>query len=83
MAVKVVKKDGSREDFKRKKIEKACKGSGASSKDAKRIAEEIEREAYDGIRTSEIRNMVLERLRRVDSRLASSWMEFESKKKKR
>ena len=80
--VKVVKKDGSTEDFQGEKIVRACEGCGTTREDADMIASEIEKEVYDGIKTSEIRDKILEKLRAIDPDLEIAWIEYEREKVK-
>ena len=58
----VVKRNGQKETFDRKKIIRTCLRSGASKKVAEEIAREIEKRIYNGISTDEILKMVLELL---------------------
>ena len=58
----IVKRDGRKETFDRKKIIRTCIRSGASKEVAEEIAREIERKVYDGISTDKILKMVLELL---------------------
>lgn len=78
--VGVIKRDGKREDFDREKIVRACTGCGASRDLADRIATEVEEKTHEGMRTSEIKDIVLERLRAEDPRFVRNWMEYESTK---
>lgn len=80
MMIKVIKKDGSIENFQREKIVRACEGCGASREDADMIASEVEEEAYDGIKTSEIRNKILKKLKVIDPNLVKMWIEYEKEK---
>lgn len=70
---KVVKMDGSLEDFDQAKIERSCVNAGAPLDVAKEIAEEISKKVYDGITTREIRAMVLEELERRNPEWADNW----------
>jgi len=77
---KVLKKNGSREDFQREKIVKACIGCGAPEDVAKRIAGEIETKAYEGMPTTKIREMVLSKLTAVNPQFKENWMKTEATK---
>jgi hypothetical protein len=70
---KVVKMDGSLEDFDQAKIERSCVNAGAPPEVAREIAEEVSRRAYDGISTREIRAMVLEELEKRNPEWADNW----------
>ncbi len=59
----VLKRDGRKELFSKKKIIRTCMRAGASRKIAEEIAEEVEKNIYDGIKTSEILKMVLKLLK--------------------
>ncbi len=58
----VVKRNGEKETFDKRKIIRTCLRSGASKKVAEEIAREIEKRIYNGISTDEILKMVLELL---------------------
>lgn len=71
--VRVVKADGSTEDFDKEKIVRACVAAGAPEDVAREIANEVESKARDGMSTAEIRRMVLVRLREKCPEAADSW----------
>ncbi len=71
--VKVVKVDGRQEAFDKNKIVKSCVNAGASKDVAEKIAGEIEAKVKDGMRTTEIRRMVLRRLRDFNPEWADRW----------
>lgn len=54
MTIRVVKADGSTEEFQPRKILRTMRSAGASDEAAKRVLKEIEGVAYDGITTREI-----------------------------
>ncbi len=58
----VVKRNGQKETFDRKKIIRTCLRSGASKKVAEEIAREVEKRIYNGISTDKILRIVLELL---------------------
>ena len=58
----IIKRDGRKETFDRKKIIRTCMRSGASRELAEEIAERIEKRVYNGISTDKILEMVLELL---------------------
>jgi hypothetical protein len=61
----VVKRDGRKEPFDRKKIIRTCIRSGASRELAEKISREVEKRIYDGITTEEILKIVLELLEKA------------------
>jgi hypothetical protein len=54
LTIRVVKADGSTEEFQPRKILRTMRSAGASDEAAKRVLKEIEGVAYDGITTREI-----------------------------
>lgn len=82
MAIQVVKKDGKTEPFQRQKIVNSCTSVGAPADVAASIADEIEKAARDQMPTSEIRTMILERLRKIRPEWAKAWEEYEKTKGK-
>lgn len=54
MTIRVVKADGSMEEFQPRKILRTMRSAGASDEAAKKVLKEIEDVAYDGITTREI-----------------------------
>ena len=77
---KVLKKNGSSEDFQREKIVKACMGCGAQEDVAKKIAGEIETQTYEGMPTTKIREMVLSKLSAVNPQFKENWIKHEATK---
>jgi transcriptional repressor NrdR len=89
MLVYVVKSDGRREPFNREKVlhgmQLACKGRPVSSESLAEVAEDIERRLYNRLEreipSSEIGEMIMEELRKVDQvafvRFASVYRQFE------
>jgi len=71
--IRVVKMDGSLEDFDPSKIERACIAAGATEQAAREIAEEVSSRVTDGTSTRQIRAMVLEELERRDPQWADNW----------
>jgi transcriptional repressor NrdR len=86
--LKVVKKDGSLEDFNREKIklgiQKACEKRPCSEEDIERLIDDIEMRLLNRksteVSTSDIGRMVLTRLKKIDKvaylRFASVFLEF-------
>ena len=58
--ITVVKADGSREPFQRKKVFRTCLRICGSSEVAELVSKEVEARVYDGISTKEILQMVFE-----------------------
>jgi len=89
MALFVVKSDGKREPFDRRKVHKglelACTGRPVSQQTLEETAEDIERKLYNRLEreipSSEIGELVMERLRALDQvayvRFASVYRQFE------
>jgi Holliday junction resolvase len=71
MAIIVVKRNGRVELFDKNKIVKTCLRAGVSKDIAVKIANEIEKRAYDGITTDKILSLIIEMLEKyVFSRAA-------------
>jgi transcriptional repressor NrdR len=89
MALFVVKSDGKREPFDRRKVLKgleiACTGRPVSQQALEEVAEDIERKLFNRLEreipSSEIGELVMERLRTLDQiayvRFASVYRQFE------
>ena len=88
--LKVVKKDGNREDFSRKKIKRgiylACEKRDIPEEEIEKVIDDIElrllnRKSIE-VSSSDIGRMILTRLKKVDKiaylRFASVFLEFES-----
>jgi Holliday junction resolvase-like predicted endonuclease len=54
----VTKTSGSKEEFRREKVENTCIRMGFSSKIARKVADKVESQIYDGIPTKEIMDMI-------------------------
>jgi hypothetical protein len=70
LTIKVVKADGSTEEFQPRKIMRTMRRAGASVEVAKRVLKEIEDTAYDGITTREILKRVKALLQKEELRSA-------------
>ena len=66
MTIRVVKADGSTEEFQPRKILRTMRSAGASDEAAKKVLKEIEGVAYDGITTREILKRVKALLRKEE-----------------
>lgn len=64
--VYVVKADGSRQVFDRRRVYKTCIRMGFSRRDSEKIAGEVERRVYDGIPTSKILDLIKEEAVKVN-----------------
>ena len=82
MEIRVVKRSGELEPFRKEKIVRACKGAGASPKVAEKIADEVAKTARDGMSTSEIRTAVLSKLRKENPAWEAAYLKHEKAKKK-
>jgi len=67
----VTKFDGRKEEFQKQKIINTCIRAGASEEISKKIADEIEKIAYDGITTKEIYENIKKLLEKYEKRLSS------------
>lgn len=63
--MRVRKADGRLEEFDKRKVIRTCLKLRIGRRDAERIAEEIEREIYDGIPTSRILDLIYEKVREL------------------
>lgn len=71
--VKIVKRDGTLEEFDPEKIYKSCVDAGAPPEVARDIAEDVSKRVRDGTTTDEIRRMVLTRLSQEAPNAAEAW----------
>lgn len=88
--LKVIKKDGSKEDFDRKKVKHgiklACEKRNISDEEVEKIIEEIEIKLLNRksteVSSSDIGRMILNRLKKIDKvaylRFASVFLEFDN-----
>ena len=83
MNVMVVKRSGKLEPFQKEKIVRSCKRAGATPKVAEKIADEVAKTARDKIPTSEIRDAILDRLRKENPTWEVAWLEYERTVKKK
>ena len=81
--VDVVKADGRREPFVREKVIVSALKSGAPPEDARAIGEAIERVAYDGMPTGEIRRRLLEQFHDRNPEWEENWILYDRAVKKR
>jgi len=70
---KVVKADNRLEEFDKNKIIQSCINAGASEGVAREIADEVEKKFHEGMRTSEIRRIILKRLDEINPEWADNW----------
>jgi len=76
----ILKKDGSKEKFDKEKIKRACLNAGTAPDVAETVANEVEKLAYEGMATEEIRILILSRLRKVDPPCVAKWLDYEKNK---
>lgn len=81
--VDVVKADGRREPFVREKVIVSVLKSGAPPQEARAIGEAVERTAYDGMPSSEIRSRVLEQLHDQNPEWEENWLVYDRAVKRR
>jgi transcriptional repressor NrdR len=81
--VDVVKADGRREPFVREKVVVSALKSGAPPEEARAIGEAVERIAYDGMPSGEIRRRVLEQLRDRNPEWEENWLIYDRAVKRR
>lgn len=81
--VDVVKADGRREPFVREKVTVSALKSGAPPEEARVIGEAVERIAYDGMPSGEIRHRVLEHLHERNPEWEKNWLIYDRAVKKR
>ncbi len=81
--VDVIKRDGRREPFVPEKIVVSAIKSGAPPNDARSIAQAIERDVQEGMKTDEIRRRVLEQLRARNPSWEQHWLIYDESVKKR
>ncbi len=79
----VTKRDGRKELFVTEKIVVSAIKTGASLDIARKIAQDIERSAKDGIPTREIRNKALAMLKSKNPEWERNWIVYDSVVKKR
>lgn len=76
--VQVIKFDGRKEEFDRNKIIRTCIRVGSDSATAHRIAEKVEKSAFDGITTKEIYSIILKELESVGKKAVAAYTLKES-----
>ncbi len=81
--VQVRKSDGRTEPFISEKIVVAAVKSGAKPMDAMIIANEILGKCPDCIESSEIRKIVLEKLRLMEPEWENNWLQYDRDVKRR
>lgn len=72
--MKITKRDGKKEDFQEEKIKRTCVFSGASVELARKIAVEVKKEVNDKTTTIDIRNLVFEKLKMEDPKIANEYL---------
>lgn len=79
--IKIIKKKGDLVDFDPEKVYEAVKAAGASDEVAKKTMEYIKDEVGK-IESSKIRELVLERLEKLDPEAYKAWIKFDLSEKK-
>ena len=77
MSQRVIKKDGSKEDFIREKIVVSALKTGASIDVARTIADKIKKETNKEIPTSKIRESVLHELHKHNPEWSKRWISYD------
>lgn len=72
----VVKKDGSSQPFDKNKIADGCKKSGASDDVAREVADAVSKKVEDGASTTEIGEMVIAELKKLDAKAGAAFEEY-------
>ena len=72
----VEKRDGSKEAFQQAKVERSVERAGGSKDVAKKIAMAVGKEVYDGIPTSEIRDLVIIQLDKQSRKAAAAFKTY-------
>jgi transcriptional regulator NrdR family protein len=81
--VDIVKLDGRREPFVREKVTVSALKAGAPLEEARAIGDAVERVAYDGMSSGEVRRRVLEQLRDRNPEWEDNWILYDRAVKKR
>jgi len=76
----IEKKEGELEPFDPKKIVKSCIKAGADEELAKKVAEEVASIAYIQMPTAEIRQAVIDLLKRFNPKVARAYTEYRKKR---
>lgn len=72
----VIKKDGSTEAFDKSKIAAGCIRAGASDAVANKVADAVAKKVKDGTRTSQIGEMAIAELKKLDKKTAAAFDEY-------
>lgn len=70
----IKKRSEKQEEFSNKKIEKSIKSAGADEKTAREISDGVKHK--DGLRTSDVRKQVAEKLTQRDAKLGKAYEGF-------
>jgi len=81
--IMVKKHDGRKEQFVPEKIVVSAIKSGSSPEYARTIAQDIEKNAKDGVTTQEIKTRVLSLLKSKNPEFERNWMVYDTAVKKR
>jgi len=81
--VKVIKRDGRKEEFDKNKIIESCMKAGATREAAEEIASKVEKQVKEGTHTAEIRRIVLTELGKKNPEWRDNWVYYDRIVKKR
>jgi len=70
----IMKRSEKQEEFSHKKIEKSMRSAGADEKTARSISEGVKHK--EGLKTSEVRKQVVEKLTDHDAKLGKAYDEY-------
>ncbi|HDD64424.1 MAG: ATP-binding protein [Thermoprotei archaeon] len=76
--VKIIKRDGTEEEFIKEKVVVSCYNSGAPIDVAREIADEVEKKVKDGMTTDDIRNIVLEELHKRNPEWSNNYAYYDA-----
>jgi transcriptional repressor NrdR len=85
VVVKVVKRDGSAEEFAREKLVTSLLKAGSDLRTAREVADRVERHfaGRNEVKSEEIRSKVLELLKEKDVKLYENWVVYDRAVKRR
>ena len=70
----IKKRSEKQEEFSNKKIEKSMRSAGADEQTAREISEGVKHR--DGLKTSEVRKLVAEKLKHHDEKLGKAYEDY-------
>jgi transcriptional regulator NrdR family protein len=66
--MKIIKRDGSRQEFDENKIKTGLIKAGATERVAEHVANEVASQVHEGMTTEEIRKLIIKKLGELDHR---------------